>query len=170
MHKKTIIIASSFFITICNCFSMESPKNQRLINTTEHAALFKTLAHEAQQIILDEKTDLKTNNKRTLKSEAISKKRQCPICKKNVSHLPEHIRIHAGEKPFQCEHCNYSCIRRSTLISHIHTHTGEKPYHCNQCDYSSSFSGNLTEHMHIHTGEKPHHLTNAITPALIVVI
>lgn len=47
----------------------------------------------------------------------------CPYCYrstfKQTSDLRRHIRIHTGEKPFRCQHCPYSAVRREHLNDHL---------------------------------------------------
>lgn len=48
-------------------------------------------------------------------------KYQCLICYKMFTRnylLEDHIRIHTGEKPFQCDHCDNSYRTKSSLRGH----------------------------------------------------
>ena len=44
-----------------------------------------------------------------------------------------HSRMHSGEKPYKCKHCQKNFSQSNTLLVHIRTHTGEKPYSCDEC-------------------------------------
>ncbi|GIY47576.1 hypothetical protein CDAR_92711, partial [Caerostris darwini] len=62
----------------------------------------------------------------------------CPIddCAKRFfrnSDLNRHLKIHSGQKPFQCRVCSKSFFRSCHLIAHNRVHTGEKPYSCDTC-------------------------------------
>ena len=46
----------------------------------------------------------------------------CPFCSVTFDHrknMERHIMIHTGEKPFQCQFCDYSANRKYSLTSHM---------------------------------------------------
>lgn len=54
-------------------------------------------------------------------SDVLTYRSRCPQCEyhgKNLSKLIEHIRIHTGERPFQCDQCSYAAKRKDNLAQH----------------------------------------------------
>ena len=69
--------------------------------------------------------------------------------------LTKHMRIHTGEKLFECEICRKTFMNSSGLPSHMRIHTGEKLYKCENCRKIFLASFSFPAHMRIHTEERP---------------
>ena len=71
----------------------------------------------------------------------------------------EHQRIHAEQKPYECDICQKSYFVKSSHTVHKKTHTGEKAYECDVCKKSSldqrfSQTSHLAVHKGTHTQQK----------------
>ncbi|NP_001161577.1 Krox-like transcription factor [Saccoglossus kowalevskii] len=83
----------------------------------------------------------------------------CPVetCDRRFSRsdeLTRHIRIHTGQKPFQCRICMRNFSRSDHLTTHIRTHTGEKPFACDTCGRRFARSDERKRHTQIHLRQK----------------
>lgn len=83
----------------------------------------------------------------------------CPVesCDRRFSRsdeLTRHIRIHTGQKPFQCRICMRQFSRSDHLTTHVRTHTGEKPFSCDVCGRKFARSDEKKRHAKVHLKQK----------------
>ncbi|KAM4039977.1 early growth response protein 1 [Anomaloglossus baeobatrachus] len=95
----------------------------------------------------------------------------CPVesCDRRFSRsdeLTRHIRIHTGQKPFQCRICMRNFSRSDHLTTHIRTHTGEKPFACDICGRKFARSDERKRHTKIHLRQKDKK-TDKVTPVSV---
>ncbi|XP_031637187.1 zinc finger protein OZF-like [Contarinia nasturtii] len=115
---------------------------------------------------------------------------ECYICGKLIgpkkTNLEQHMRVHTGDRPFQCQHCLKQFKQKHTLDVHMKLHTMKLPFKCSICRYGftkqtkckahertcrwrcyhchicKKFFGsksNLENHLRSHSGDKPFQCT-----------
>ena len=82
----------------------------------------------------------------------------CPICKKAVKGLKDHLIAHMPHKPFQCRFCPQTFNNRSTRTYHtLKYHQPDSKRHvCDVCGARFYRQCLLKIHRRVHTGDKPY--------------
>ena len=83
----------------------------------------------AEDILQQMVTSFKSSTSSSTSSSATcSQVHICPYCSKtfnrSISDLQRHIRIHTGEKPYHCPHCDYQARLKDHLRGHLYRKHG----------------------------------------------
>ncbi|XP_061664687.1 early growth response factor homolog 1-like [Syngnathoides biaculeatus] len=93
------------------------------------------------------------------KSDGKAKAFPCFVegCERRFSRSDElnrHVRVHTGQKPFQCAVCSRTFSRSDHLTTHMRTHTGEKPFSCDVCGKRFARSDERKRHGRVHVKQQ----------------
>ncbi|KAM8704165.1 hypothetical protein ACLKA7_008718 [Drosophila subpalustris] len=82
----------------------------------------------------------------------------CPTCRrefKKKEHLTQHVKLHAGLRPFKCteDGCDKAFSRKEHLSRHLISHSGQKMFTCEECKKPFSRKDNLNKHKRTHTAQ-----------------
>ncbi|XP_076245627.1 uncharacterized protein LOC143186097 [Calliopsis andreniformis] len=85
---------------------------------------------------------------------------ECPICKCIYlrSSLAVHMRVHNGERPYECQVCSKAFSTKWNLQLHKWTHAARstKPFKCTQCSAAFYRHNDYTAHMNSHRNVRPY--------------
>lgn len=85
---------------------------------------------------------------------------QCPVCKITCikTSLAQHMKLHTGDRPFQCNVCSKDFSTNWNLQMHKWTHASRntKPFKCNQCKCAFYILSSYQAHMRSHRNIRPY--------------
>ena len=86
---------------------------------------------------------------------------ECPKCEYksfDSSGMKRHIKTHTSERPFKCDHCDFSSATKKGLSLHINckhlSGPAQKTFECPQCKFKTCHKSSLVSHLKRHDPER----------------
>uniref|UniRef100_A0A182M3C5 C2H2-type domain-containing protein n=1 Tax=Anopheles culicifacies TaxID=139723 RepID=A0A182M3C5_9DIPT len=99
---------------------------------------------------LSERTSLPNGASERTIAKPCKRRKFCTICRKYLSNIAEHRRMHLNIRIQNCPYCQKSFVHRSNLYAHLNIHTQERIYKCEYCDSEFTCIQGLKQHRTIH--------------------
>lgn len=93
-----------------------------------------------------------TKKGRRISSNSSNSTVRCPVCSQTYSrkdNLRAHMRIHSGERPYQCKQCSNAFRWLGALRKHVANEHGDNNDHDNQDESKSDLHGDRSENVNL---------------------
>ncbi|GIY59808.1 zinc finger protein 629 [Caerostris extrusa] len=130
--------------------------DQHMMGHDKHSCVMCDVTFSTKKMLL--------KHQQTIHGQTVLKKYQCGTCSKSFIrplHLQIHERMHTGEKPVTCSHCEKSFSTERSLAKHLKTASHlqavndgkkvelEKPFLCSTCGATFFQQQSLLRHIEI---------------------
>ncbi|XP_005096526.1 transcription factor E4F1 isoform X2 [Aplysia californica] len=133
--------------------SSEDPAQNKGQNSNKKVVLREALIAVKQLFSLKKNRASPTETTAPEPSTAGSVK--CMVCDKSFrgsTYLRQHMRMHTGDRPYQCPHsdCHQSFISRDILKKHMFVHTEQRDFKCGECGKMFKRLAHVQQHLRVH--------------------
>ncbi|KAK7074403.1 Zinc finger E-box-binding homeobox 2, partial [Halocaridina rubra] len=127
--------------------SLMSEQQSKLAQILQGAKLYADQGEHGDKRSRDDDSGDESRKRRRDEEGGIFQCDQCDKSFNKQSSLARHKYEHSGQRPFKCDLCPKAFKHKHHLTEHSRLHTGEKPYQCHKCLKRFSHSGSYSQHM-----------------------
>uniref|UniRef100_T1JZK0 C2H2-type domain-containing protein n=3 Tax=Tetranychus urticae TaxID=32264 RepID=T1JZK0_TETUR len=161
--NSTISTTNNFNISNSNTLTMN---NIDIDNTSSNFINFEVPLDLSTNKIDSIPTDLSVKRKRPLEDEEANKKQSTftdhsvasdhsTLQNDQSNHVDDNVDNFQFSTIFNCDKCEKTFNKSSSLARHKYEHSGLRPHKCDVCSKAFKHKHHLTEHKRLHSGEKP---------------